>query len=114
MGWLPNRLPTACGLALERGASLSGLSVAWLERGPSACRSGIRHARHVLHSRTNDLERVMTVVMIGVDPHKATHTAVVIGPAEEPLGDLRGRAAAGQAEQPVARAPHPSDRGLAV
>jgi hypothetical protein len=33
MGWLSNRLPTACGLALERGASLSGLAVAWLERG---------------------------------------------------------------------------------
>jgi len=33
MGWLPNRLPTACGLALYRGAGLSGLAVAWLERG---------------------------------------------------------------------------------
>jgi hypothetical protein len=50
MGWLPNRLPAACGLALERGASLSGLAVAWLERGTSAS-TGIRHARHVLPSR---------------------------------------------------------------
>ena len=25
MGWLPNRLPATCGLALERGAGLSGL-----------------------------------------------------------------------------------------
>jgi hypothetical protein len=24
MGWLPNRLPAVCGLALERGASLPG------------------------------------------------------------------------------------------
>src|SRR6187401_2430990 len=47
--------------------------------------------------RTNDLERVMTAVMIGVDPHKGSHTAVVIGPAEEPLGELRVRASAGQA-----------------
>jgi len=39
----------------------------------------------------------MTAVMIGVDPHKATHTAVVIGPGEEPLGELRIRASAGQA-----------------
>ncbi len=39
MGWLPNRLPTACGVALERGASLSGLAVVWLERGASARRS---------------------------------------------------------------------------
>jgi hypothetical protein len=30
----------------------------------------------------NDLERVMTAVMIGVDPHKGSHTAVVIGAAE--------------------------------
>jgi transposase len=44
----------------------------------------------------------MTAVMIGVDPHKATHTAVVIGPAEEPLGELRVRASAGQAEELVA------------
>jgi hypothetical protein len=37
MGWLPIRLPAAVsGLALERGASLSGLAVAWLKRGASA------------------------------------------------------------------------------
>ena len=52
--------------------------------------------------RTNDLERAMTAVMIGVDPHKATHTAVVIGPAEEPLGEVRVRASASQAEKLVA------------
>ena len=52
--------------------------------------------------QTNELERAMTAVMIGVDPHKATHTAVVIGPAEEPLGELRVRASAGQAEKLVA------------
>jgi transposase len=32
-----------------------------------------------------------------VDPHKGSHTAVVIGPAEEPLGELRVRASAVQA-----------------
>ena len=47
--------------------------------------------------RTNDLERAMTAVMIGVDPHKGSHTAVVIGPAEEPLGEIRVRASAAQA-----------------
>ena len=52
--------------------------------------------------RTNDLERVMTAVMIGVDPHKATHTAVVIGPAEEPLGELQVRACPSQAGQLLA------------
>ena len=34
---------------------------------------------------------VMVAVMIGVDPHKGSHTAVAIGAAEEPLGEL-GRA----------------------
>jgi hypothetical protein len=30
----------------------------------------------------------MATVMIGIDPHKAAHTAVAISAAEEPLGRL--------------------------
>src|SRR5262245_11939058 len=41
----------------------------------------------------------MAAVMIGVDPHKASHTAVTISAAEEPLGELRVRACAAQAER---------------
>jgi len=41
-------------------------------------------------------------VMIGIDPHKASHTAVAISAAEEPLGELRVRACAAQAEQLLA------------
>jgi transposase len=41
----------------------------------------------------------MAVVMIGVDPHKASHTAVAINAAEESLGELRVRACAAQAER---------------
>jgi hypothetical protein len=41
----------------------------------------------------------MMVVMIGVDPHKGSHTAVAIGAAEEPLGELRVRAAPDQAQR---------------
>jgi len=41
-------------------------------------------------------------VMIGVDPHKASHTAVAISAAEEPLGELRVRACAAQAGQLLA------------
>jgi len=37
--------------------------------------------------------------MIGVDPHKAWHPAVVISAAEEPLGELRVRACVAQAER---------------
>ena len=29
---------------------------------------------------------LMAVVMIGIDPHKSSHTAVAIGLSEEPLG----------------------------
>jgi transposase len=41
----------------------------------------------------------MAAVMIGVDPHKGSHTAVAISAAEEPLGELRVRACAVQAER---------------
>ena len=44
----------------------------------------------------------MAAVMIGVDPHKASHTAVAIDAAEETLGELRVRASAAQAERLVA------------
>jgi transposase len=40
---------------------------------------------------------LMTVVMIGVDPHKGSHTAVAIDAAETPLGELRVRASTAQA-----------------
>jgi transposase len=44
----------------------------------------------------------MAAVMIGVDPHKASHTAAAIGAAEEPLGQVRIPASVSQAEQLVA------------
>ena len=34
----------------------------------------------------------MTLVVIGIDPRKSSHTAVAIGLAEEPLGELQVRA----------------------
>jgi hypothetical protein len=34
----------------------------------------------------------MAAVMIGVDLHNASHTAVAVSAAEEPLGELRVRA----------------------
>jgi transposase len=42
-------------------------------------------------------EPFMAGVMIGIDPHKASHTAVAISGAEESLGELRVRASAAQA-----------------
>jgi hypothetical protein len=44
----------------------------------------------------------VVAVMIGIDPHKASHTAVVISAAEEPLDELRVRAAASQTERLLA------------
>src|SRR5450755_2665885 len=64
--------------------------------------------------RTNDVERALIAVMIGVDPHKGSHTAVVIGLAEEPLGEPRVRASAGQAEKLVAWAADWPERTWAV
>jgi transposase len=56
----------------------------------------------------------MAVVMIGVDPHKASHTAVAIGTAEEPLGQLRVRASADQAQRLLAWAAGWPERTWAV
>src|SRR5438874_9951441 len=57
---------------------------------------------------------VMAVVMIGVDPHKGSHTAVAINAAEEPLGQLRVRASAVQAERLLAWAQAWPERAWAV
>ena len=56
----------------------------------------------------------MAVVMIGIDPHKASHTAVAISAAEEPLGELRVRACAAQAERLLAWAADWPQRTWAV
>jgi transposase len=56
----------------------------------------------------------MAAVMIGVDPHKGSHTAVAIGLAEEPLGELRVRSSASQAERLVAWAAAWPERTWAV
>jgi hypothetical protein len=41
----------------------------------------------------------MAAVMIGVDPHKGSHTAVVIDQAEVALGEIRVRASAAQVQR---------------
>ena len=56
----------------------------------------------------------MTAVMIGVDPHKGSHTAVVIGAAEQSLGKLRVEASDGQAGELVAWAAEWPERIWAV
>ena len=56
----------------------------------------------------------MAAVMIGVDPRKGSHTAVVVSAAEEPLGELRVRDCAGQAEKLVGWAAAWPERTWAV
>ena len=56
----------------------------------------------------------MAVVMIGVDPHKASHAAAAISAAEGPLGEVRVRACAVQAERLLGWAAAWPDRAWAV
>ena len=56
----------------------------------------------------------MAAVMIGIDPHKGSHTAVAIDAAEEPLGQVRVRASAAQAERLLAWAAAWPERTWAV
>jgi transposase len=59
-------------------------------------------------------ERLMVAAMIGVDPHKGSHTAVAIDEREAPLGEVRVRASAVQAERLVAWAAGWPERTWAV
>ena len=56
----------------------------------------------------------MAAVMIGVDPHKGSHTAVAIDPAEVPLGELTVRASSRQAVKLLEWAAEWPDRTWAV
>jgi transposase len=57
---------------------------------------------------------VLMAVMIGIDPHKGSHTAVAVGAAEEPLGKIRVRACPAQAENLVGWAQAWPERTWAV
>src|ERR1700746_806796 len=52
--------------------------------------------------------------MSGVDPHKGSHTAVAIGPSEEPLGQQQVRACPDQARQLLAWAAAGPERTWAL
>src|SRR6266516_4938245 len=56
----------------------------------------------------------MTEVMIGIDPHKSSHTAVAIGGAEKPLDELRVDSCPSQAERLLAWAVAWPERSWAV
>jgi transposase len=56
----------------------------------------------------------MACVMIGIDPHKGSHTAAAMDPAENDLGQLRVRAAAAQVERLLVWAEEWPERTWAV
>lgn len=53
-------------------------------------------------------------VMIGIDPHKGSHTAVALDETEHPLGELRVRSAANQVERLVVWAAPFDERTWAI
>jgi hypothetical protein len=114
MGWLTNRLPTGSGLAYERGACSSDLSVVWLKRGVKRCPICNQTCPSRFPIPLQWKELVMAAVMIGIDPHKASHTAVAIDAAEVALGRLRIRASAGQVEALLAFAAPWPQRSWAI
>jgi hypothetical protein len=57
---------------------------------------------------------MLMAVMIGIDPHKSSHTAVVISVGEERLGELRVYACPSQAEQLLGWAAGWPERAWAV
>ena len=66
-------------------------AVAWLERGESTS-TRIRLARYGSGCR----QKGHAMVMIGIDPHKGSHTAVVIDRDERVVDQIRVRASNGQ------------------
>src|SRR6266516_2389626 len=113
VGWLPSRLPAAMAWLSNDVSACWGLAVAWLKEARTPAGPGIRHARHG-HTCKDTGRAIMAVVMIGVDPHKGSHTAVAIDAAEEPLGELRVRASAVQAERLLAWAQAWPERAWAI
>jgi transposase len=61
-----------------------------------------------------DDEGAVMAVMIGVDPHKGSHTAVALDDHEQPLSDLRVRSAVNQAGQLMAWAAPFTERTWAI
>jgi transposase len=85
------------------------LVVVWLKRGPTRDRTEIRSAHLDLTWLLLGKGADGVTVMIGIDPHKGSHTAVVINATEGELGRLRVRASARQVEQLLAWAqPYPT------
>jgi transposase len=87
------------------------LAVVWLERG-----THVEHLQSGVPTAVSDLtrRRITVTVMIGVDPHKATHTAVAIDGSEVELAKLKVRASRRQGAQLLTWAGEFEDRAWAI
>ena len=95
--WFPNRLPACVAWLQNDVLACWDLAVVWLKTGARAPADPWNWAcppRFLPEVRDGEEGFLMVAGMLGVDPHKASHTAVAIGVAEEPLGELRVRACA--------------------
>jgi len=103
--WLSNELPARWGTA-----------VAWLEKGATANQLISEVPATVACACMSNGKGYLPVeaVMIGVDPHKGSHTAVAIDAAEQQLGKLRVRASACQAATLVGWAAEWPERTWAI
>ena len=104
-GWLPMALPALSGVWLDNEWPAAGIPP-WRgskrDRPPDDLISDMPAAVQPCLCLSSDLHQraeglLMTSVMIGVDPHKASHTAVAIDPAEVRLGEVRVKASSRQA-----------------
>ena len=108
--WLPSRLPVVRDLASERGASV-GVSPWCGSKEARVPNPEIRHAH--LGPYICGRKGAGMAVMIGVDPHKGSHTAVVLDTSEQFLGELRGavRGQSGRAADGLGRPVQGADVG---
>ena len=81
-------LTSLVGVLLTNCRLVETLAAVWLERGERQ-RQPVVVIRSAHRGRFRDFEKeVDMVTTIGIDPHKATHTAVAIDNAENVLGEL--------------------------
>jgi hypothetical protein len=76
--WLSNRLPAVVAWLFNDVPARRGLAAAWLKRGASARGFWNQACPPRFSPGIREEEPFMAGVMIGVDPHKASHTAVAI------------------------------------
>jgi len=114
-GGLALELPAVAGsrLAYERSCPPAGTAAVWLERGASARSSEIRSARRGPRRAMIGKDNAMTV-MIGVDPHKRSRTAVAIDRDDVELAAIEVRSSQAQVAQLLAWADRFEARTWAV